>query len=243
MNLAWLAAILSPRDVAIHPDFEERSRDLAPAFLAAVVLGDGWRLRRPATASEPWQQVSYPDPAIRYVQDTFRSETLEQGLAELSGILLDQEPDDIARNGALTLLACCAAAELDDYDTCEKLIKDQLRWTANIEHPDNRLVRAALLQQRSLRFRDSGRPYEECSIEALRLLAGTDPTTYSEFELSQSVSWTSAETTAQIVSTIRDAAYSLLSGHNWESHDAFDLVLTPRQRIQAPDVQYLLLAD
>jgi hypothetical protein len=241
MDLAWLASVLRPRDVALHPDFDEERNTIAPAFLAAVVLGDDWRLRRLVDVNDLHREIELPDPAIGYVRDTFSAETREHGLAELSRILLDNEPEDPARSCALTLLASCAAAELDDYDTCDKLLDYQLRWTVDSDLSDDRLIQAVLLQQKSLRLLDSGRPHQEISAAALRLLTDLDVMRCGSFTLSQSVSWSSGETLRQIALTVRDAAYSLVSDR--EINERSDFARLGRERLRDPEMNYVLESD
>jgi hypothetical protein len=242
MNLAWLAAVLRPRDVAVHPDFEAPGALTAPAYLAAIVLGEPWRFRRMRDGGPFDGIIESPDAGIRQVQRTLNSETLAQALSELSEELLTGRSDDPARTCALTLMACCAAVERDDYDLCVGMIDAQLLLTARLKDADDRLVQAVLLQQKSLRLRDAGQRYEDASVSSLRLLADLDINDCSSFPLSPSASWNSAETLTEIVAALRDAAYSLfgleVSGEQWP-----DLVPSRKERLRARDVKYLLDVD
>lgn len=241
MNLGWLAATLSPRDVALHPDFDDRNNPSAPGYLAVVVLGEDWRFRY-MHPEDSLEVTDSPDPAIRYVEHTLSGETLAQGLRELSGELLHKKPTDTARDCSLALLACCAAAELDDYDTCLALLEAQLRWTARAKDPDGRLIQAVLQQQKGLRLRDSGRPYQQASATSLQLLDNLNVGTCTPFKLSSSVARSYTNTLAEIVTATRDAAYSLLSSP--ESEAAWSkLVPSHRERLRAQDVEYLLNVD
>jgi hypothetical protein len=243
MNLAWLAAVLRPRDVALHPDFDDQEVSSGPAYLAAVVLGEPWRFAKFHDKQDPWRMVPPSDPAITYVLRTFDRETLAQGVGELTAILEEKNPPDISRNCALALLACCAAAELDDYDTCFALLDGELHRTTRGRTPDDRLIQAVLLQQKSLRLRDSGRAYKHASLSALELLANLQVDACTPFILSSSASWPYQETLAQIVAVTRDAAYSLLAGIEFEGSKLPALVPPRRDRMRAPSVEYLLNVD
>jgi len=210
MNMAWLAAVLRPRDVAPHPNFSSDLPPSPPARLAAVVLGEAERLEQGRGEADR-ELVTEADTAIRQVQLSLQADTLPEAVEELSRELLRRRPTDAARDCALTLLTCSAAAELDDHDTCLKLIDQQLRWTTEGHTPDGRLLQAVLLQQKSLRLRDAGYPHEQESISSLECLADLRVEECSPFELSSGVSWSYTETLKQIVIAVRDAAYSLIS--------------------------------
>jgi hypothetical protein len=173
------------------------------------VLGEAWRLEYGRDTSIEFS-VAEPDDAIQQVQLSLQTDTLPQAVEELSRELLGGKPVDAARDCALTLLTCSAAAELDDYDTCLKVLDAQLRWSAGGYTPDDRLVQAVLLQQKSLRLRDAGYPHEQASVSSLERLVDLRVRECSPFDLGPGVSWSYTETLEQIVLAIRDAAYSLI---------------------------------
>jgi hypothetical protein len=243
MNLAWLAAVLRPRDVAPHPNFRPEAID-PPAHLASVVLGEDWR----------WDQASYgedrtlllePDVGVEQVQRSLRPETQAVAVEELSKKLLREKPSEPARACALTLLTCCALAELDDGNRCLALIEAQLAWTANAKTSDERLVQAVLLQQQSLRLRDQGRAHQDSSAAALMLLKEVNVRECTPFALSPGVSWSYQSTLTQIIEAIRVAAYSLLPVHDLEEiRDGWaSLVPTWHERVRAPAVEQILRID
>lgn len=110
MNLAWIAAVLSPGDVAPHPNFRDAGYDSqAPARLAAIVIGDPWRLHRGSEVLEGSAAtggVSESDEGVVNVEKSLDSATIREGTAGLTREILTEPSSDPARSCALALLAC-----------------------------------------------------------------------------------------------------------------------------------------
>jgi hypothetical protein len=206
MNLAWLAAVLQPHDVAPHPNFADDDYDRGgPARLAAIVLGDPWRSHRAAELAS-----DVKDDLVMLAERSLRPDTIAVSVAELAGRLTGPRPDDLAQAAALTLIACSAAAELDDYGTCLRVLDAQLRWTPKVRVADDALLRAALLQQKALRLGDAGQPYMPTTVEAAKALSQLDIDRCSSFPTSPGVSWSSRITLEQIRGSLVAAAASLI---------------------------------
>jgi hypothetical protein len=206
MNLAWLAAVLEPRDVAAHPNFPDDDYDSGgPARLAAVVLGDPWRSHRAAQLAG-----ELVDDPVVLAERCLRSDTIAVSVAELARRLTGPRPDDLAQAAALALIACSAAAELDDYRTCLQVLDTQLRWTPKVRTPDDALLRAALLQQKALRLRDAGQPHLPTSVEAAAAVAQVDAGRCSAFPTGPGVLWSSGTTVEQIRGNLLAAIASLV---------------------------------
>jgi hypothetical protein len=207
MNLAWLVAALQPRDIAPHPNFRDEAYDGGgPARLAAVVLGESWRQHRVAELASDVDDV---DP-VALAEACLRPETIAVSLAKLAGQLTGPRPADVAEAAALTLIACSAAAELDDYDTCLQMLDAQLRWTPKVEGPDDALLLAALLQQKALRLRDAGEAHLPVLRQAALALSQLDVDHCSTFLTSPGVAWFSRTTVDQIRTTLLAAVGSLV---------------------------------
>jgi hypothetical protein len=208
MNLAWIAAVLRPLDIAPHPNFGSTFISEADA-IASVISGEPWRLHQFGLyfTGEKSGEI---DPTLEAVQKALLREHQEAGIRVLTSELVAGRPSDAARACALTLITCASAAELDDYDTCFSVLDHQLKWARRGRNADYRLIEAILTQQMSLRRRDTGQPYERESLQVVQLLTNFDVSRCSQFQLGPGVSWTSVTTLQQIVNAIYDAAISLL---------------------------------
>lgn len=205
MNLAWIAAVLRPLDIAPHPNFSDSEYGREPfAQLAAVVSGDPYRSRYAAQG----ESGSSYDRGVLNAEMSLTTQGLHVGLDGLVGEVLAEEPGDQARLCALGLLACCAAAELDDYDKCDRILEGLLRKTAR-RTAEEKLIRCILLQQQSLRLRDSGREHSSQTAEALALLDEIESAEFQGFSMSPGTTLTPADSLRSIVDALRQAAWSL----------------------------------
>ncbi|WP_329257060.1 hypothetical protein OG223_34585 [Streptomyces sp. NBC_01478] len=96
--------------------------------------------------------------------------TIREGLSGLIHEIVEESDGDSARTCALGLMACCAAAEIEDYNTCDFILDFLLRKLDSDEDSANSLLRALLLQQRALRLRDTGRDPKSASTGALKFV-------------------------------------------------------------------------
>lgn len=72
MNLGWIAAVLQPHDVAIHPNFRDESYSQEPVGqLASLVIGGDWR--------RPLHDGIIADEAVTYTERSFNTETIAEG--------------------------------------------------------------------------------------------------------------------------------------------------------------------
>lgn len=205
MNLAWIAAVLRPRAVAPHPNFPDEEYEQQPvAQLAAVVLGYERRGRRGEHGD-----IDSVDSGVRNAERSMLVGSLHEGLDGLTHEILTASHGDPARVCALALLACTAAAEIDDYDRCDQILSSLLgRIEGGTSETD--LLRAVILQQFSLRLCDSGRSGAEKSIEAAQLLERVDVHDCREFPLGRGLSESYKDTLAHIVMALKHAAWSLV---------------------------------
>lgn len=199
MNIAWMVAALRPRDLLVG-----RSESYDPATqLAAIVFGEAVYLHAAEGDHEQPQ-----DRAVNYAAKTLRYDTIQEGLKELVQEIFDTGADDLARAGALTLMACSAAAELDDYTTCTKVLDFLIGLTSPYQkNASALLVRAAVLQQKSLRLWDSGHDPQPTSTEALRALNNIDVSDIPKFSTGPYT--TSSRTLEHVLSALRRAIWSL----------------------------------
>lgn len=205
MNLAWLAAVLQPRDVTRHPNFTGTDTDTSGvAHLAGLVLGgEWWRV------SHDKQVDSEVADDMRIIIDCMGNDTIGEAVPQLASRLRDRPPKDSARGSAFAIFLSAAAAELDDFDIAFQALDAQLARLDREQGADAALVRGALLQQRALRARDAGRPFVGDLREVGRLLKPLDPAACSHFPTSAGVSWTSVQTVKYMRDSLLMAASSL----------------------------------
>ncbi|GAA4657477.1 hypothetical protein GCM10023347_05310 [Streptomyces chumphonensis] len=208
MNLAWIIAILRPLDIAPHANFRRPEYDALPfALLAGLVSGEPSRL--PHYSLDDTEAFRENDPGIRYAELSLTHQGIREGLAGLIGEVEAATVGDQARASAFGLLACCAAAELDEYERCDSVLHHLLQRT-DLGTPEGKLIRAALLQQKSLRYRDSGRKYTSLTTETMELLDQIEDADFSEFPVSPGSSVTYAESVKHLITSLRHAAWSLV---------------------------------
>ncbi|MCG5446167.1 hypothetical protein NIE79_004735 [Micromonospora sp. NIE79] len=168
MNLAWIAAVLAPNEVATRPTaFDEAQDGQEPARLADLVLG---RLRVDAPGG----------PLLRAARRTLFNDTIREAVPELAVLVHESAQTDPARAAAYGLVLCSAAAELDDYATCFDTL-DLLLEAVRGDSADEALVRAALLQQSAIRHRDANRPHLRYSESAASALGRVQPESCTPF--------------------------------------------------------------
>jgi hypothetical protein len=210
MSLAWLAAVLLPGDIAIHPNFPSDEYALLPeAQLGAVVLG---RWQQLVNYQGGRQSTDHLDPAIQTAMNALTQGAAAEARTHLEEIIR-AERDDAARTAALALIVCISAAGADDYVTCQRVLDYELSaldYASSESRNEDRLLAAVLLQQKCIRMADAGSEYASIAQESLALLSGIDPGRCRPFDLSESVSWTSTKTITDIVEVLTDAALSFL---------------------------------
>ncbi|MEU4170951.1 hypothetical protein AB0F46_29240 [Streptomyces sp. NPDC026665] len=206
MNLAWVIAVLRPLDIAPHPNFRDSEYDaLPPVQLAGVVSGDPSRWGH--SSVQEGETEGNLDQAVAYARLSFTTEGLREGF---HGLVREVESSDqdSARRCALVLLASCAAAELEEYEVIEGLIDGELSRTYS-ETPESYLVRAVLLQQKSLRDRDAGKAYTALTSEVLNLLDGISIQDFQEFRMSPGATVDYVAAIQDVIDSLRQAAWSL----------------------------------
>jgi hypothetical protein len=207
MNLAWIAAVLSPFEVAPHPNYRTSSGHRREADLAAIVLG-----RIPDWASPVKRAIdpavsSPADEGIRLVYESFYSEE-SQPKRDLASYLLDYPAnEDPARRAALTLLGCAVAGIEDDFALCDNLIGTALSAIEGSDD-DSKLCRAVLLQQLAFRRRDAGAPAVDTSVESALLLEQLDAAALSPFELNGVTPLTTPALMNRVIEALKHASWS-----------------------------------
>ncbi len=203
MNMGWLAATLSPGDVAPHEDFSGDA--ITPEGLLGLTVQGRFQAldRRMPDARFP----DGPDAeVISLARDLLLVERMEEAARALSLLVAGGDLPDEACATAATLLAVVAFAELDDYDSAIAALDVGLDLVRTNQGPDALLLEAALSQQRALRLAElSGDGLEEAR-RTVALLASVDIRQLSKFPTSRSVSGGSTATYRNIIRALRSSA-------------------------------------
>ncbi|MDI6514753.1 hypothetical protein QMA61_00920 [Streptomyces coelicoflavus] len=161
MNLAWIVALLRPMDLLSGRSVEESD---PTCQLAALVAGE------PLYRHKFEVDLATDELGIKSVAQSLDSSVIREGLVGLVRHVVEQPDGDIAHACALGLMACCAAAEIEDYAACELVLESLLSRIEANGRSDLSLLRALVLQQKSLRLWDTGQNFQAVSTEALRLI-------------------------------------------------------------------------
>ncbi|TDL05751.1 hypothetical protein EUA04_19650 [Mycolicibacterium obuense] len=209
MNLAWLAAVLRPEDIAPHMNFADADYDRQTVpMLAGTVSGDYYRnFSVRENIGNPDKTDNKELAAVTAVMRCFDSSTIQMGARELRRYI--EKANDIASICALTLIASATFSELEDFEACDSLLANALSLLA-LKSDSERLLQACLLQQEALRRRDSGRSYVEiCELVNDITSSLLVKSTFPSFPLSPAVSWKSSETLRTITKTVQLASWTL----------------------------------
>ncbi|MFI6273525.1 hypothetical protein [Micromonospora zamorensis] len=219
MNLAWIAAVLEPLDVALNPHFPDDEYDsTGPARLAATVLGRQWRGQLEPDASE-----AEPRDLVDLAQGCLRNDLIAESVPQLAAALIQSPPADRAESAALALIVASASGELDDYGTCLMVLDSQLSTTQKEATADDALLTAILLQQKALRMRDAGKPHLAVSVEAGRVLSNLVIERCSPFRMGPSVSHSPYLTLARMRDGLVHAISSLIPSNAPERQEVSGL--------------------
>ncbi len=208
-GIEWIAALLNPWDVAPHPNFMNAERVTESSLLALIVqlrLVDYQRAISPSSRDEAVGKlnIAVGSPAYELVLAAAKSiqvGTQQEGANELAHLATGNL--DPGARAAAAVLASVALAELDDYDRVLFLLLDCLNNLSPADTADDRLIRAVVLQQLSMRRNEAGLEGAEHSEEARRLLAGLRRRDFSNFPTTKGVSWRSNRTIGEIVDQLR----------------------------------------
>lgn len=238
-NMAWLAAILKPHDVAFHANFASEEEVDSPGTIALLALGEFLQFSRlvhpdpfmPKGELPPWTAPTQVEQdIIAYTQSAISIGKIQEGAEGLRDLCLAGEIVDMAALTMAASIACLAFAESDDYASSVSTI-DAALSQLTVESDDARLCKAILLLQRGLRISDSGQGDGLADArEAHELLRRIRPDNISSFKLSLGVGWDSERTVIDICEYLLDGCQEALT-------------LSPMQAPPTPDFDYYSWQD
>ncbi|WP_159393087.1 hypothetical protein [Streptomyces sp. SAT1] len=224
MNLAWIAAVLQPHTVAIHPNFSDEEYSREPAGqLAALLIGGDWGIST--------RDLPSHDAAVSYAEKILRPETVSEGAEGLMREALSHRSEDMARSAALALLAAFATAEMEEYDACDSLLSEMI--DLEDRSPSGRLVKAILTQQRALRRRDAGLDYIDDVFDAARLLEDVNTTQLPAFAMGPGASSTSEVALEKIIYSMKRSTWSL-TPYEYDTRRPFESFPGRMNRLKMP---------
>ena len=206
-DLIWLAALLSPRDVAPHPNFRSEDPASAASRLALLVSADFFELARVEDGVEERQGSEWA--IVAGAREALSVGTVQVGAAKLEALARDQSLDLAARVAA-ALVAVIVYAELDDFASVFRVLDAADSAASGSEGNDGQLLRAALSQQRALRIFDAGGYGAEEARQCQSLLAELDPNELLPFVVSPGTARPASQIYGDIVDLLRDASEALL---------------------------------
>ncbi|MFE7974765.1 hypothetical protein [Streptomyces shenzhenensis] len=221
MNLAWIAAVLQPHTVAIHPNFSDEEYSQEPVGqLAALLIGGDWARR-----------VTPNDIAVSYAEALLHPETVSEGAEGLIREAFSGHGEDMARSVALLLLASFATAEMEEYDKCDAFLTRMIDMTDSTA--SGRLARAALTQQRALRRRDAGSEYIRDVFDAASLLESLEPAQFPPFVVGPGSNSTPGRALESIIYALKRSTWSL-TPHGYDTKRPFESFPSRMNRLKMP---------
>ncbi|WP_157122400.1 hypothetical protein [Nocardia violaceofusca] len=237
-NLSWIAAILRPEAVTSLRTKSDNHYDSHPATrIADFLLSKTQR-----SQDHDLADAARSNDILKGVELSFVHNTIRDGIGILSEQVYQSAHSDAAQACALTLLACCACGELEDYDKCESLIGAVLDNVQG-DSPSDQLIRAILLQQRCLRRRDRGYPFEDDTIAVAKILAGLDAQSLPKFDVN-SLTHSSTDTIVHIIDALRWSNWSHISPLRSDQSEELQSVIPPLEvRARFPKPEQVLLIE
>ena len=231
MSLEALAAVLCPRDMAMHPNYPDDAYDQTlPARLAALIMGGPFaemaRRRQPyADAAQ-----SKDDLLLREIAAAFQLETTRVSAGELTSRLAALGRTELPLAVAVGLIASLAWTEAEEPKACLDLLETLLAKNSGANE-DELLLRAVTLQQLALRQFDFrvGEPTKQAGT-AIAILRSLDVSRISPFNTGPGVAWTYIETLQNMMAGLVDSALSLLPPESVATEDASERVWSFRLR-------------
>jgi hypothetical protein len=204
--LEWLAAALSPADIAPHPNFFS-SEQITEVSIFALVCSARWDDVNRAIATAP--DLDLTD--VYLARDAMTTGESRRAAERITRIVYSRAAGiDPAKDAALTLIASMAYCELDMYQAAFSLLNFAIEQLERNRTADQNLLLAALYQQLAVRQYDYGANNAAIryATEAQNHIQSLDVSSLSSFPLSHGVGWSSA-------TTVRDISEAITAASSW----------------------------
>lgn len=230
-DLAWLVALLSPRDIAIHPNYASRETVTGPACLALLTSSQFAALTR-LQESEQWRALLDVDPqgclAIGAVREAFSVGSVETGAEQLRGISIDLIADRPALAVVCAVISSACYAEVDRDELARQVLQVAIERIQTRKGGSALILSGVLLANLSLRQLDQG---HATSAETARLASATlndvKVDTLPRFPLSLGVEWDSATSLSNIINLLANGCVHHEASFSSDIQPRLDLIRKP----------------
>jgi hypothetical protein len=210
-DLAWIAALLCPRDVAPHPNFRSDETLTAPSLFALHVTAQSARFLD-ERASEAARELLALDPigmeVVDATQIAMQLGTAAEGAELLERLAVNGPQEQPCLRVACAVVASSCFAELDRVNDAVRVLEHSSEVAVSPNPDIAGLVRSILLVSIALRYRDAGGDAAASTRDASAELSDLVVDRLPAFELSKSTSWDTRQTFANIVAMLRDSCES-----------------------------------
>lgn len=207
LNEQWIVAIVSPRDIAVHPNFSQETCS-APQLLASRLKGWGSAVRDADKAISEFTDEE--KQLLQSAQEAFLlGEASVAARASLGA--LASESTDPCLSTAATIFLVASLADADQYSEIFQRLEAGLARLTGLAGPEVAICRAMLGLQRALREEEVGHTEASTAAEALEIVRSIDTDGLPGLDLSLGVDWESAHTWHRVLSELESAAIAHLS--------------------------------
>lgn len=210
-ELQWIAALLSPRSVAPHPNFRSADEVTPAGRLALIVQGRGY---------EQDNAVSDPNGEdvgrlLEAAENCFNADLGPECTTALIAYARKRGVDT-GQATAAALLASVALSDADRQGDAVELLRGQIsRRRSDGSESDRIFLRGLMYQQLAMRTMEMGEPDRRARQRAQDLLAIVDAREMSRYPVSKGSRWTALATNRQMLIATQSANSSLFD------HDIF----------------------
>jgi len=234
-DLTWLVALLSPRDIAIHPNFASQETASAPACLALLTSSQSASLAR-FQDSEKWRAVEEADPDGARVVGSVRSAlsvgSVESGADELRSASRSHIKQRPTLAVVCAIVASTCYAEVDRLDEANATLHEPLHALGHPRDSVTSLLAGALLANLALCEFDQGEQTSPTRAEEARAaFMSVSIDDLPGFPLSQGVAWDSATSLANVIELLLDGCAHHSASYSTDFQPRLDLVRQPSARL------------
>lgn len=238
MSLEWLAATLTPGEVAPHPNFFS-NEDLTPPRLFALLIQGRWRdYLNVIQGQRSSFDASQFDPTelavVHAAANALHPDTLVTGAESLAEYAMAPRLVSACRTAA-ALLAAVAFCELDRHPEALEVVHGAIETLPKPVDADSRLLLASLLLQSAMRKAEVGQQGREEAERVQDLLRSRylRQGDFSTFPLNKGTGWKSGRTLQRLAEELRATAEEHLVNLNPFEDNAWQrLVRSPAPRLR-----------